>query len=228
VAALVRLARRHGARVLDQTRVERVEEHGHGILVTTERGVHAFDRAVLTAGPWMGKLLARARLPLVVTRQWAFHLRIERNADLFQPARLPVWIDADTRHYGVPADGEVEGVKVARHARGPAVDPDHTTAEEDEERQRDEVLALTRERLPDLSSDVVRATPCLYTNTTREGDDAFVIDRVPGMRHAWLVSGCSGHGFKFAVLFGRIAADLVRDRRPCVDLRPFALARFGG
>jgi sarcosine oxidase len=57
-------------------------------------------------------------------------------------------------------------------------------------------------RMPDLSPEVVYSKTCLYTNTPTED---FILDFVPDMPNVFLVSGCSGHGFKFTTLLGKIA-----------------------
>jgi sarcosine oxidase len=40
-----------------------------------------------------------------------------------------------------------------------------------------------------------------------------------------VASPCSGHGFKFVPLFGRVLADLALGERPGVDLTAFRLDR---
>ncbi len=56
--------------------------------------------------------------------------------------------------------------------------------------------------------DPVTEVTCLYTNTATEN---FVLDRVGPIV---VVSACSGHGFKFAPLIGRMAADLADGAAP--------------
>jgi sarcosine oxidase len=46
---------------------------------------------------------------------------------------------------------------------------------------------------------------CLYTMTPTED---FLVDRWPGDPRVVFASACSGHGFKFAPLTGRILAEL--------------------
>ena len=41
-----------------------------------------------------------------------------------------------------------------------------------------------------------------------------------------LVTGLSGHGFKFAPVLGEIAAQFAQGKTPEFDLAPFALGRF--
>jgi sarcosine oxidase len=60
---------------------------------------------------------------------------------------------------------------------------------------------------------------CLYTNTP---DEDFVMDR----RGPIVIgSPCSGHGFKFTPLVGRILADLATGDRPSIPLDRFASTR---
>ena len=41
-----------------------------------------------------------------------------------------------------------------------------------------------------------------------------------------LISGLSGHGFKFAPVLGEIATQFAQGETPAFDLTPFSLARF--
>ena len=70
---------------------------------------------------------------------------------------------------------------------------------------------------------MTHAQTCLYTNTPDEG---FLVDAVPDMPHVWLVSGCSGHGFKFTVLLGKLAAEAATIGVTPPYLSRFALGRF--
>src|SRR5262249_6624750 len=126
--------------------------------------------------------------------------------------------------YGFPEFAEVgAGVKVSRHHQGtPAASP----AEVDRQvrpDERDEVGEWVERRLPALAGGWRRAAVCLYTNTP---DSDFLIDRHPSGAPVWIVSPCSGHGFKFSTVVGELAADLVMGRTPPFDLTPFRLDRF--
>jgi glycine/D-amino acid oxidase-like deaminating enzyme len=270
VLANARLARARGATIHEETVVRAVEPiggGGRGAEVRIERGgavgaiegggavrgsggaragangeTLRFDAAIVTAGPWMGRLLARLGLPLTVTRQEIVYLRVARNAERFAPARFPVWIDAGALMYGIPMDGRVDGVKVGAHHLGAVVDPDRRPSAVEEAAVR-RVAAYAAERFPDLAAEATHTQACLYTNTP---DEDFIVDRVPGAPDIWLVSGCSGHGFKFTVLLGKIAAELATEGKArgagaaslgeeraaslgplhARDLARFALARF--
>src|SRR5262249_49337522 len=53
---------------------------------------------------------------------------------------------------------------------------------------------------------VLASERCLYTMTATED---FIFDRWPGEPRVAFASACSGHGFKFAPLTGRLLAELV-------------------
>ena len=92
-----------------------------------------------------------------------------------------------------------------------------------QESDREAARGFAARRFPDLSSEVVYEKVCLYTNTP---DEDFIVDEIPGLPNALLLSACSGHGFKFMPLIGEIATGWVLDRPIRYDLTRFQLARF--
>ena len=221
VRANARLALECGAEIRENTRITKVENCGPQVLVESEAGEEIFDAVLVTAGAWMSQVLAQARLPLRVTRQQYVYLKPSRAAT-FAPEVFPVWIDKADGFYGFPSDGRVDGVKLARHDFGEEFDPnrdDRPLAD----REIEEALAFAQRRLPDLSDEVLEARACLYTVTP---DEDFIVDRAPGLQNTWLISGCSGHGFKFTVLLGRIGANLATRGHDERDLSRFQLSRF--
>ncbi len=225
VKANVRLARAAGADIREGVAVAQVEQRGLEVVVTTESGEeHVADRALVTAGPWMGRLFASLRLPLRVTRQQIVYLRPEAGAKRdFESDRLPVWIDISANVYGFPSDGQGEGVKLASHDRGELTDPDGPRRPPDEA-YAGQMADYAASRFAGLTRHVTHAQACLYTNTP---DEDFILDFAPDMSHVWLVSGCSGHGFKFTVLLGKLAAEAATGGTLPPYLARFALSRFG-
>lgn len=208
VAAFQQVAAKAGATVRHGVRVERLEPGAAGRtgVVTADGEVIVADAVVLAVGAWAPDLVARTvpGLPrLSVTQEQPVHFAVEDA--LAWPSFL---------HYGSGAPGEpgayglgsVDGVKVGFHSVGPVVDPDHRDRSVD----RDgfgRVVAYAEQWLPGLAGAAASASTCLYTNTP---DHDFVLDRHGSVT---VLSGCSGHGFKFAPLLGRLAAELV-DGRP--------------
>jgi sarcosine oxidase len=96
------------------------------------------------------------------------------------------------------------GVKVARHS-GPEIDPD-TEDRTVGERYRLVVRGFLERHIPVLADAPIDHTEiCLYTVAP---EDRFLVDFLPGRRDVIVASPCSGHGFKFSCLIGRVLAEL--------------------
>jgi len=158
---------------------------------------------VIATGAWLPELVPAARGAVTVIPQHVAYVRIG------VPARaMPSWV-----HFGGAASGiayglaEIgrEAIKVGLHAtRGTGIDPDVLAApsagDEEALRQRlGQVLAVP-------VHEVLGSEPCLYTVTSTE---EFIVDGWPGDPRVVFASACSGHGFKFAPLTGRVLAELV-------------------
>ncbi|CAF5209380.1 unnamed protein product, partial [Rotaria magnacalcarata] len=121
---------------------------------------------------------------------------------------FPVWIDSTDNLYGFPNDGQITGIKLAYHHCGEIIsDLDAERAPVDES-YIEEIRGYAKKRFPNLGSDVTYSQTCVYTNTPNAD---FIIDRVPNQSNVFLVSGCSGHGFKFTVLLGKIISMMATD-----------------
>ncbi|MGZ4756471.1 MAG: FAD-dependent oxidoreductase [Acidimicrobiia bacterium] len=190
------------------TPVRTLERAGEGVRVVTDDETYEAGVVVVAAGAWMAPLLARhvPLPPLVVTQESAFHFAA-RDAEPW-----PSFIHhGATARYGLETAGE--GVKVAEHHAGPEVTADARDFVVDPA-ARARVVEFVDTWLPGLSPEPVSEVTCLYTNTATED---FVLDRVGPFV---IVSPCSGHGFKFAPVIGRLAADLASGAAP---LERFAL-----
>jgi sarcosine oxidase len=214
IRALYRLVASRGADVLEETRVRDIDRAEGSIRVVTEpsvvraeRGVLRTDRVVITTGAWIRELVPIVGRTICVVPQTVAYFR------LGVPARsLPAWIHfGGARHgitYGVPEVGR-DALKAGHHVtRGPDVDPDaldppSPDAEEALRHVLGGILTVPVQEALGVES-------CLYTMTATED---FIIDHWPGDRRVAFASACSGHGFKFAPLTGRILAELVVNGR---------------
>jgi sarcosine oxidase len=182
-------ARRHGARLREETRIESLAELDARVVV-------------VTAGSWARELLAREaiELPVVVTRETVGYFRLESER------AIPSVVDlrAGARGHGTYALHDPEhGLKVGIHMSGPVADPD-------EDGEPDPTLVeLIREAVaryfPAADREPAQLDTCLYTTTD---DERFILER-----HGRIVVGsaCSGHGFKFAPAVGERLAALALD-----------------
>lgn len=220
ILANLKLAWQHGAEIRSNTCVSKIGQFGSQVILrTVEGGEETYDRVIVSAGAWISKLLPELSLPLTVTRQTIAYFAIARGEEQFQPGCMPVWINAGNHFYGFPLDGKIPGVKIALHQPGEVIDPD-APRRDFELSDAKPLQDYIRYRLPDLSDAITHSFTCLYTNTP---DEDFILDFVPTMPSVCLLSGCSGHGFKFSVLLGKLAVGLVTGRVAGMDLKRFAL-----
>lgn len=223
VDANAKLAAAAGATIREGVRVDKIRQDGDDVLVSSSNGEQHFDRAIVTAGPWMSEVLASMQLPVRVSRQYVGYVG-GALANVAGPGRFPAWIDFRSPEvfYGIPHDGRIDGVKLAMHQFGPTADPNALPdAMPPSIAARIEEYAAHRFRFAEPA--VTKSTACLYTVTP---DEDFIVDRVPSIPGVWMVSGCSGHGFKFTVLLGKIAAGLAVDGDSQYDLTRFSFSRF--
>ena len=227
IEAHLEIAERHGAALrFGRQVVDWRPATGGGFEVEDASGVVVgAEHLVLTAGPWIGRLVPDLRLPLQIERErpmW-FELVGDGDADRLRAAELPIWVveDGGTAFYGMPLDPSL-GLKVSIHHWGDMVDPetvDRAVDDADVERVR----AFLRRRMPAADGALRHADVCLYTNTP---DETFVIDRHPAAPGIAFASACSGTGFKFAPVIGEILADLVLDGTSRSPIEPFRADRF--
>ena len=207
VRTLQELARSHGATVHFGTGPASLRTSHHDDAVEVEAGgsVWRAPVAVVTAGAWVTSVLAHSDIALPrlrVTQEQVQHFAPRPDAG--RPMRWPSFIHrrGHLLHYGLETPGE--GIKVGLHQAGLEIDPDDRP-EWNDDFERD-LVDYVETWLPGLEPEPVTRAFCLYTNTS---DDDFVIDR----RGPVVVgSPCSGHGFKFVPLIGRLLADLAQDR----------------
>ncbi|HUL69565.1 MAG TPA: N-methyl-L-tryptophan oxidase [Gemmatimonadales bacterium] len=192
--------------------------------VTTEGDTYQAKHLVLAAGSWMAGALPKTRLGLSVERQVLFWFAPTRAGGL-GPGELPIFIwewAPDRFIYGFPDLGD--GVKVARHHEGEPADPDRPRRAMDALEEAG-VRKVLSGRLPEANGPLLQSAVCLYTNSP---DGHFTLGPHPEFPQVFLVSPCSGHGFKFASVIGEIVADLVTEGGTTFDLSPFRVGRGGG
>lgn len=73
-----------------------------------------------------------------------------------------------------------------------------------------------------ISAELQHSETCFYTSTPDKG---FLLDWHPDIPGLFLVSACSGHGFKHALGIGETIAALLAGN-PVPDLSAFSLERF--
>jgi sarcosine oxidase len=176
IRSAARQAHELGGTLHVNTVVEAVEEARGGVEIRAGGRTYRARRAVVSVGPWLGKLLPGLGLPLVVERQVLAWFPA-REPGLFAPESCPIFVyqEEGLEWYGFPSlDGET--VKVAVHHHGQTADPDDIDREVHPE-DVGPISRLVRERLPDLIPTPARSQVCMYTNTP---DEHFLVGSAPG------------------------------------------------
>ena len=213
-------ARALGATLVTGARVAAIDDAFEAVEVRAAGAAYRARHVVVCAGAWLGRLLPRLGLPLVVERQVMTWFRAD-DPGRFAPERFPVFVHERPGRpagYGLPSlDGAT--VKVALHHGGRPGDPDAL----DREVTHGDVApvsAFVAEALAGLAPSPVRSAVCMYTNAP---DERFVAAR---MGRVTVLGGFSGHGFKFAPVMGEIAADLALEGMTAHAIESFNPMRF--
>ena len=242
VAAHLRGAAANGAVIRSDEVVLEIRPVAGGVQVITSKGRYVAGRVIVSAGAWIGGLLPELKLPLNIERQVVCWFQDGRRAGSsvsasplgpgspleppvspLGPQRMPVyiWEYAPGRlFYGFPDLGE--GIKIGFHHGGRHIQP--------EELQQDanvgeigEIAAIAASFL-DIEPVFRSASVCMYTNTP---DEHFILDVHPDCADIFIASPCSGHGFKFSSVIGKILSEMAMGREAGFDLGAFGMKRFG-
>ncbi|HEV2132522.1 MAG TPA: N-methyl-L-tryptophan oxidase [Longimicrobiaceae bacterium] len=221
VQAHLDAARAQGAALRFEEPLTRWRYVDEGVEVLTPWERYQAEALVLAVGAWLPGLMPW--LPLEVERQVLHWLRPTRDVDAFTPERCPVFLwqtASGPVFYGIPDLGG--GVKAALHHSG-ARSPLERVRREVGEEDVTEVRGLLERYVPAAAGEFLRSSVCLYTNTP---DGHFLIDRHPKHSAVWLVSPCSGHGFKFSSAIGELLAQRITEGTARLDTPLFGLERL--
>ncbi len=228
VRALIDLARQHGVQIVEGERVVEVKQTTPSrVSIVTETGREIeCAYGMIASGPWSRKLLPFLQSKLTTTIQELVYFEPVLEtvpSDLsFEPNRFPIFLELESGFYGFPIHHS-GAMKIANHHKGAVVDPDssqRTVAQSFIESCR----KFFSEFIPALADASVRETRvCVYNNTP---DDDFIVDWHPRCNKVLVVTGFSGHGFKFGPTIGRIAADLLLSGGTLFNIDRFRLTRF--
>ena len=223
LGAMQRVAAERGAVLRDRTPVAHIDVHKDHVTLTTPGGRVAADRLVLSAGPWLSRLVSELEGSLHVEQQQVLYLRVE-HGEHFARGKMPVFINHESGVYGLPPLEFPHAVKVSDHYGAPRIELENRPNALMESRARHTVQRV-RAFMPDVTDDLVSYEMCLYTKTP---DEHFILDRHPEHPHVVLAGGFSGHGFKFGPVLGEVLADLALEGSSRHDLSLFGADRLAG
>lgn len=211
VAALYRSATTRGAEFRYETPARAIRPGRDEVVVETDDEEISADVAIVTAGAWVSRLVDGIvdLPPLKITQEQPAYFA-PRDPNLPWPVLIHRFSTGATgagslgrlSAYGVPTPGV--GIKIGEHGTGPEIDPDRP--QDPDPASVDRLARYVERWLPGLDPAPLSVMSCLYTTTPGEH---FVVGRAGRLV---IGSPCSGHGFKFTPIIGRLLSELARGR----------------
>lgn len=212
-----------GGKSFTDTEVTKIESDENGVTIISHDKTYRVKHVIVSSGGWTSSLVPQAKLPVQLERQVLVWYNA-KNPEKFTPNKFPIFsrMKDGIGFYGFPSiDGET--VKVALHHGGEYINHPNEVDRDIHESDLAPVTALVKEYLPDLIPEPVKAKTCFYTNTP---DEHFVLGPVPNDPNITLLGPMAGHGFKFAPIMGKIAAQLATGETPAFQISMFDPSRF--
>jgi sarcosine oxidase len=199
-----------GARLVEEARVEAIEPGGRVTRLRFERGGASHEvearGVVVAAGPWAVKLFPALGLDpgLRVTHQQVAYYPVT-EPEVWPVGRVPIYIaHGRDGFYGFPVCERPGFIKVAIELAAGVADVDLEQSAPDEA-ALEQLNAIVAKRFRGVRPEPSEVVTCRYTETP---DRDFIIDRHPEMPGVVVASPCSGHGFKFSIVSGKLAVEL--------------------
>lgn len=216
----IRLAKDAGCAQLFNCPVLGISRDGDLQKIETANGNYLGRKVLFSAGTWITKILPE--LPVSPVRKvFSWHQADERyNETNNFPGFIIIMPDGNS-YYGFPA--VKNALKIGKHNGGqPINNPEERKPFGAFAEDSTEVTNVLRRFFPG-TSELIYGKSCTYDMTA---DQNFIIDTQPGDPNRLIISGLSGHGFKFTSVLGEIAADFAQNKTCPFDLSAFSLARF--
>lgn len=220
VRSWIQLAEKAGCAQLFNCPVSHIAREGELQRVTTLDGVYQARKLLISAGTWVNQLIPG--LPVTPVRKvFAWYQADGRYSENNQFPGFTLEMPDGSQFYGFPAENNA--LKVGRHDGGQVM-----TRPEDRKpfgalaADGSETFSFLRQFMPGIGV-CLHGEACSYDNTP---DEDFIIDTLPDDANRLIITGLSGHGFKFASVLGEIAAQFAQGKTAPFKLSPFSLSRF--
>ncbi len=223
IKAFLALAAANHADIRCNETVLEIIPQKEGVEVTTSRGRYRAEKVIVSAGAWLETLLPELAVSFTIERQVVCWFQNENGQPVphLLPDKMPIYIWEylpGKLFYGFPDLGN--GIKIGFHHAGRHIRPGELR-QEVSAAEISEIQAIAGSYL-DLEPVFHSSSVCMYMNTP---DEHFIVDVYPACADILVASPCSGHGFKFSSVIGKILSEWATGQPTEFDLSPFALAR---
>jgi sarcosine oxidase len=216
-----------GAHIRTGVEVLSIDQQPGVVRIETSDGTILAGQMVVSAGSWTAPLLGAPFERLLTVNRQVLHWYALDDLTAYGPdAPGFIWMHGATDVdylYGFPPLAGDHCIKVATEQYETRTTADSIEREVDPAESAEMYRKHVQGRLAGAQPRVVRAAACLYTVTPDRG---FIIDRHPRQDRVFVISACSGHGFKHSAGIGDAVAELLTEGRNHVDLSAFSIARF--
>lgn len=221
--SLAQAAQRHGAVIKEHCTVRRIlTRKGRVEGIETDTGRILCPLVVNAAGPWAMALSAtcRATLPISASRQCVAIVQLQQTEG---SVRLPGFSDRRLGFYLRPsALNQYMIGSLDQEFSGPT-DPDHPDRDLSESVIR-QFIARAKVRFDRFNSAAPAGSRVSFFDDTPDGNP--IVGRDPRVEGLFVVAGLSGHGFKFAPVFGQAIVQAISTDTQMVGMESFAVERF--
>jgi sarcosine oxidase len=197
------------------------------VRIETSNGTIQAGQVVVSAGSWTAPLLGAPFERLLTVNRQVLHWYVLDDLTAYGPdAPAFIWMHGATDVdylYGFPPLPGDHRIKVATEQYETRTTADSIDREVDPAESAEMYRKHVQGRLAGAKPRVAHTATCLYTLTPDRG---FIIDRHPRQDRVFVISACSGHGFKHSAGIGDAVAELLTEGHNQVDLAPFSIARF--
>ena len=230
IDTFLQTAAANGAQVNTDEQVIHIYPSKEAIELTTTKRKYRTAKLIVTAGAWLNALFPELNLPLSIRRQPLFWFRDRAATGPANPTprspaptegKAPIFLweyEKGQMFYGIPDASH--GLKLGWHHGGRLINPDDLS--QNVEPQEISDMQNTATQYLTIDPIYQKSCVCMYTTTP---DEDFIIDLHPDHPNIVIASPCSGHGFKFSAIIGRLLTDLALDQPTGFDLTPFSIRR---
>jgi D-amino-acid dehydrogenase len=213
---LIRVLAAAGVQLLSGEEVIRFETGGGAVSrVVTSAGVHEADVVVLATGSWSREIAALlgTRVPLVPGRGYSVTLedspyRVNHPAILMEGRTAITPMDGNKIRFG----GTMEITATSTPPRYARVQG---------------ILNAVKQFFPDFDIPMPPVEKIWYGYRPCSADGLPYIGRIRKYSNVVVATGHSMLGLSLGAGTGKLVGELVEERKPSIDLAPFAVERFG-
>ncbi|GLQ15839.1 N-methyl-L-tryptophan oxidase [Maritalea porphyrae] len=219
-------AKELGATLLSNTKVHAITHHVDHVAIELGNETVRADKLAVCAGPWVKELLGPPYEDLLTTTRQVLHwYPIEPTAHKdWKNHPVFIWVHGDgDGFYGLPSLADPTLIKVANANYGQPCRPEDIDRQVNEAEQTEMFDLHLAGRLNGVAARTAKSVTCIYTVTP---DSDFIIDWHPEHQNTFVVSACSGHGFKHSAAIGEAVAQQLISNSSEIDLSAFKLSRF--